>query len=420
MTVEAILARSEQENQGRANGYADADRKRIGFFGYFGSGNSGNDGSLETVLSIVQARFPAARILCVCAEPDKIAPRLGVDCIRINWKPKSRLLQRLDTFLFHIPREIGTLVQATRHLATLDVLVIPGTGILDDFCTGPGGMPYWLFRWGLLARLMGTRVIFVSIGAGPIHHPLSRWLMKAAAGMACFRSYRDQYSLAYMRSIGFNTGADRVYPDVAFALPEPAGVRDPSAEGAPIAVAVGIMYYNGWRSDDASERIYKSYLAKMRRFLGWLAEEGHSVRIIMGDGIDQSTLDSFLTTPIDPAEPMPNLKGQTAETLHDVMNQIATTDVVVATRYHNVVCALKLGRPVLSIGYAAKNDELMGDMGLAEFCQRIETLDVDELIVQFRKLVAGRKFYETRIRERTKRYREQLSEQEQLLFRDYL
>jgi polysaccharide pyruvyl transferase WcaK-like protein len=102
------------------------------------------------------------------------------------------------------------------------------------------------------------------------------------------------------------------------------------------------------------------------------------------------------------------------------MNQIATTDVVVATRYHNVVCALKLGRPVLSIGYAAKNDELMGDMGLAEFCQRIETLDVDELIVQFRKLVAGRKFYETRIRERTKRYREQLSEQEQLLFRDYL
>ncbi|HVX37306.1 MAG TPA: polysaccharide pyruvyl transferase family protein [Hyphomicrobium sp.] len=418
MTVEAILTRSEREKQSRADGYADAGRKRIGFFGYFGSGNSGNDGSLETVLSVVRARFPAVRVLCVCAEPDKVAPRLGVDCIRINWKPKSRLLQQLDTFLFHIPREIGTLVQATWRLAKLDVLIIPGTGILDDFCTGPGGMPYWLFRWILLARLMGTRVVFVSIGAGPIHHPLSRWLMKAAAGMACFRSYRDQYSLAYMRSIGFDTGIDRVYPDVAFALPEPSGASETSAEGAPVAVAVGIMYYNGWRSDDASERIYKSYLAKMRHFLSWLTEEGYPVRIIMGDGIDQSTLDSFLTAPTNQAEP--SLKGQTAETLHDVMSQIATTDVVVATRYHNVVCALKLGRPVLSIGYAAKNDELMADMGLAEFCQRIETLDVDELISQFRKLVAGRKFYETRIREKTKRYREELSEQEQLLFRDYL
>jgi polysaccharide pyruvyl transferase WcaK-like protein len=420
MTVEAISAPSEQEKQSRVDGYSDASRKRIGFFGYFGSGNSGNDGSLETVLRNVQVRFPTARILCVCAEPDKIAPQLGVDCIRINWKPKSRLLRRLDALLFHIPREIGTLMQASWRLTKLDSLIIPGTGILDDFCTGPGGMPYWLFRWSLLARLIGTRVAFISIGAGPIHHPLSRWLMKTAAGMACFRSYRDQYSLAYMRSIGSDTQADRVYPDVAFGLPEPGGVREPSAEGAPVAVAVGIMYYNGWRSDDASERIYKSYLAKMRRFLIWLAEEGYPVRIIMGDGIDQSTLDSFLTASTDSAEVKPSLKGQTAETLYDVMNQIATTDVVVATRYHNVVCALKLGRPVLSIGYAAKNDELMADMGLAEFCQRIETLDVDELIVQFRKLVAGRKFYELRIRETTKRYRERLSEQEQLLFRDYL
>ncbi len=111
-------------------------------------------------------------------------------------------------------------------------------------------------------------------------------------------------------------------------------------------------------------------------------------------------------------EPM----GAPAETLHDIMKQLAAADAVVATRYHNVVCALKLGRPTLSIGYATKNDELMAEMGLADFCQHIEQLDVDQLIAQFQKLIAERKTYERRIRETTARFMDSLREQDDLLF----
>lgn len=420
MAVETISSRTETDGPKPSDSYAEDSKKSIGFFGYFGSGNSGNDGSLETVLCTVQERFPAARILCICGEPDKLAPQLNVDCIRINWKPKSLFLQRLDKLLLHVPREIGTLIQAFKHLIELDSLIIPGTGILDDFGTGPSGMPYWLFRWCLLARLVGTRVIFVSIGAGPIHNPLSRWLMKSAARMACFRSYRDQYSLTYMRSIGFRTGNDKVCPDVAFALREPVGVCGTSIEGARLSVAVGIMYYHGWRCDDRNGQIYQSYLAKMHQFLDWLKDQGHSIRIVMGDGIDQSTLDTFIKYSNDATSKKSAIKGEGTVTLHDVMSQIAMTDIVVATRYHNVVCALKLGRPVLSIGYAAKNDELLADMGLREFCQHIETLDVDKLIAQFRKLAESRKIHEERIRETTARYKNMLLEQDRVLFRDYL
>ncbi len=59
---------------------------------------------------------------------------------------------------------------------------------------------------------------------------------------------------------------------------------------------------------------------------------------------------------------------------------------VVATRYHNVMCALKLGKPVISTGYAQKNIALMTDMGLAGFCQSAGALDIDLLIEQFREL----------------------------------
>ena len=68
------------------------------------------------------------------------------------------------------------------------------------------------------------------------------------------------------------------------------------------------------------------------------------------------------------------------------MQQLASVDTVVATRYHNVLCALKLAKPTLSIGYAPKFDALMAEMGLAEFCQSARSLDVDRLIKQFTEL----------------------------------
>jgi polysaccharide pyruvyl transferase WcaK-like protein len=395
-----------------------ARKLRIGFFGYFGSGNSGNDGSLETVLRRVRAAYPDAELLCICAEPAEIGPRLGVDCARINWKPRSKALLIIDRWLRNIPREIGTLVQGIGQFRRIDALVIPGTGILDDFCTGPKGMPYWLFRCALLARLTGTRVGFVSIGAGPIHHPLSRWLMKSAARLAAYRSYRDRYSLEYMRGIGLDVSRDHVFPDVAFALQEPTDVRRPSPAGGRVTVGVGVMYYNGWQWNPAGEAIYEDYLRKMTRFVEWLLHEGYTVRIISGDRVDRPTLEYFKGVLSRSSPRSSQTCDAPPETLHDVMREIAETDVVVATRYHNVVCALKLGRPTLSIGYAAKNDELMTDMGLEEFCQHIERLDCDRLIAQFRSLINGRKTYEARIRQTIARFRMSLEQQFELVFED--
>ncbi|MGZ8999043.1 MAG: hypothetical protein ACXW2T_09320, partial [Allosphingosinicella sp.] len=59
-------------------------------------------------------------------------------------------------------------------------------------------------------------------------------------------------------------------------------------------------------------------------------------------------------------------------------------DVVVATRFHNVVSALIQGRPILSIGYATKNDVLLAEAGMGELCQHIEHLELELLKDQFR------------------------------------
>jgi len=68
------------------------------------------------------------------------------------------------------------------------------------------------------------------------------------------------------------------------------------------------------------------------------------------------------------------------------MQRLASVDTVVGTRYHNVLCALKVAKPTLSVGYAAKSDVLMAEMGLAEFCQSARSLHLDRLIRQFTEL----------------------------------
>jgi polysaccharide pyruvyl transferase WcaK-like protein len=68
-----------------------------------------------------------------------------------------------------------------------------------------------------------------------------------------------------------------------------------------------------------------------------------------------------------------------AATLDDVMREMAGADLVVATRFHHVVSALKMARPTVSVGYAAKNRHLMARFGLGEFALGIEDVGLPQL-----------------------------------------
>jgi polysaccharide pyruvyl transferase WcaK-like protein len=70
----------------------------------------------------------------------------------------------------------------------------------------------------------------------------------------------------------------------------------------------------------------------------------------------------------------------------DVLAQLAATDFVVASRFHNVLLALMLGKPVLAISYNEKVDALIASVGLTEFCQDIERIDLEKMNRQFDEL----------------------------------
>jgi polysaccharide pyruvyl transferase WcaK-like protein len=362
---------------------------------------------------------PDADLLCICDNPDLVAQTYNIATLPIS---RSRHLdgfsRKLDRFFMKIPGKLVDLAQTFRHIRKADLMIIPGTGILDDFGERPYGMPLDVFRWCLAARMAGTRIAFVSIGAGPIGHPLSRWLMATAARLAHYRSYRDTLSKDFMEGIGFDTGEDFIYPDIVFRLKPPPVKASKPAGSTGLTVGVGVMSYYGWYGfAEGGNAIFEGYIGKLAQFVIHLLDKGHDVRLLTGELADKTAVDALskVVGEARPNIPHTRLAARPLYSLHDIMKEISETDVVVATRFHNVICALKMGRPTISLGYSKKNDVLMAEMGLGAYCQHVEKFDVNTLVDQFSRLVADRETCERAICNRTLEFARQLEQQDRYL-----
>jgi polysaccharide pyruvyl transferase WcaK-like protein len=397
--------------------------KKIGLFGLFGIGNFGNDGSLEAMINFLRKERPSAELVCICPQPEWVQRCYSVATLPLNWRrPENHQSDLLYRLHIRVPGKLIDLIQTFKQMRKLDTLIVPGTGILDDFGESPGGTPYALFRTFLAAKICGTKILLVSIGAGPIENPINRWLMTTAAKLADYRSYRDATSKAFIKGTGIDIQNDPIYPDLAFGLTEFQSSDSHEPDNDTPTVGIGVMTYQGWRhACEFGPELYSIYLTKLTDFVIWLLDHRYRVRILMGDKSDQKAADDLsLALAKQRPELAVNIVATPVDSLHDVMRQIAEVDFLVATRFHNVVCALMMAKPLVSIGYADKNKALMTDMGLGYYCQHIERLDVDLLIEQFTKLTANRVQIDSRIRETINDYQKLLSHQESLLLSKFL
>ena len=201
-----------------------------------------------------------------------------------------------------------------------------------------------------------------------------------------------------------------MYADLAFGVPVP-----PYSPGDPQTVGVGVMDYYGGNDDRRrADEIHASYLAKMKRFTQWLVDSGYRVRLFGGDNLwDNGVVLEILE---DVRAYRPDLApdwvaAEPVSSFAELMQAIAPAGTVVATRYHNVICALKLGKPTISLGYSPKFAALMTDMGMQGFSQPADSLDVDQLIEQFTELQSRSAPLRNSLRERNAAKKQQLDQQ---------
>jgi len=83
-------------------------------------------------------------------------------------------------------------------------------------------------------------------------------------------------------------------------------------------------------------------------------------------------------------------------------------EVVIPSRFHNLVCALRLARPTVSAGYAEKNHHLMEALGLEAYSQPMEHLDADWLVTQVRAAREDADSLSAQIRHGTSEYADEV------------
>ncbi|MEV0091294.1 polysaccharide pyruvyl transferase family protein [Streptomyces sp. NPDC050738] len=354
---------------------------RVGVFGLLGSGNLGNDGSLEAVLGYLRAEHPRAVVDALCGGAEVVAARYGIPTTRLHWnRGEYRTASRVGAV---VGKGLGKFVDAFRTAAWVrghDVVIVPGMGVLEaTLPLRPWGFPYSLFLLCASGRLLRTPVALVGVGAAPIGNRPTRALVRWSARLAAFRSYRDNPSRDAMREMGVDTAHDGVHPDLAFALPAP---RTNAPSGPPGTVCVGVMDFHGGNDDRArADEIHRRYLDGVIRFVRALVDDGRPVRLLTGDACDAPVVAAILD-----AVDSPLVTDAEVASLDDLMKETAAADTVVATRYHNLICALKAGTPTLALSYAAKSEAVMDRMGLAAYCHPAGEVDADRLLEQFREL----------------------------------
>jgi polysaccharide pyruvyl transferase WcaK-like protein len=399
----------------------------VAIYGNFGSTNFGNDSTLQAILHNLRCFYPNAEVTCICTGPEAVVRNHQIKAIPVVekfaefWAPRSRLTKLLRLLLIGLPSEPYRWLKGFVRLRRIDAVIIPGTGLLNDAWGVLGWGQYNLFKWALIAKLCGCKVIFVSVGAGPIYTTLGRFFIKSALGLADFRSYRDKSSKQCLESIGFHTKEDRVDPDLVFSLPEAAIPPHHTNNSRRPVAGIGLMVHAGrYTTSEPSDEVYVAYLESLVAVTEWLLARDYDVRLLIGDGPDRNTTQWFrglLTERLSPGQEERIIEEPVAS-VEVLLSQIAATDIVVATRFHNVLLAMLCEKPVIAISFHHKCESLMSAMGLSKYCLDIRDLQAHTLIERFCDLERNADTLKPLVRMKVKECRRELNEQYKYIFNE--
>jgi polysaccharide pyruvyl transferase WcaK-like protein len=396
---------------------------KIGVFGHYGNSNLGDESIILSVLQNLKKRLPDAEFIGLSLNPENSKNRFAMESypIRNQSSGQHRLnfINSIDHFLLYKlinkpARELLFLKKSFQVLKSIDLLLVCGSNQFIDTFGGVRGYPYTLTKWTFLAKMRGIKVVYASVGAGPILNNNTYRMLKPALKKADHISYRDSGSKRMIESRIENVRGS-ICPDLAHGLTiKPKSVRKNQEK---IVVGINPMPVFDQRYWYKSEEDkYRDYVDKLSRFAKYLADKGYAVQLFNTHPKDLNVASDIIE----------NLKKMGLEqhqlpkiiklfSVEDLIDEIANMDIIVATRFHASVLPLRFGIPVLGIGYYRKTDELLTDIGLGEYYVDINNFTTQELESRFDAMVKNMGSLKDTIHSRFQEYHAQLDRQWDLI-----
>jgi polysaccharide pyruvyl transferase WcaK-like protein len=422
---------------------------KIALLHHVGGGNLGDDATLDAVVQNIRRRKPGAEIAAFTANPEDTRRRHGLLCYPIrarSWsfghtpltpdpafKSAIRTLFLKYKFLFYLPRigyalavripkavfaEVSFLLASRRNIESYELLIISGGGQLTEW-GGPLGFPYTLLKWVYLAKSAGIKCLFLNVGAGPLNHPLSKFFVKRALGVADYISFRDEQSRKLVSQIGFK-GSGEVFPDCVYSR-EVAALNGSHGKLNQLRLGIAPMPYCDPRTDPAekNQAVYHDFIARCATFAASLVRDSSCLLTLFGTdiGVDPLAIEDLhqrLLTDHRIATP----EYRSPNSIDELLSQMSGVDYIVTCRFHGVIFAHLLNKPVLALSHHPKVMTIMNDLGLSKYCVDIRTFDPILLVDKFKSLVADTDEVKRRMAASLAKYKSQSMRQFDELFAD--
>jgi polysaccharide pyruvyl transferase WcaK-like protein len=420
-----------------------------------GFGNLGDDATQVAVMQNIRKRWPHVELVLFSMNPADSRTRHGLPAYPIRaefrnlaWKgfisnpvpdselknpglksflKKNRLLftalRRLKAITIRPVRkfldELRFLGSSFKIVRSLDLLIISGGGQLLDAWGGAWRFPYTIFKWTALAKLAGNKCYFLNVGAGPLARPLGRWFVCNALRLADYVSFRDGDSKVLIQKSGFK-GRSEALADCVYALDSSESVVSSSVErGAPVVGLSPMAYCDPrlyWHKDQA---VYDDLVNKFSTFGRWLIENQFHLRLFSTDiHFDMRTIKEVtaLLTSNNGHSVGHWIEENHVKDLDQLLSTMRSVDYIVTCRFHGVVLAHLLNKPILALSHHPKVSTLMRDLGMERYCLDITKCDARMLEDAFRSLVAEGEGIKIRLADKVQRYRGALINQFDQLF----
>ena len=416
---------------------------KIALLHHTGGGNLGDEATQEAVIQGIKSRWPRASFIGLTMNPDDTRVRHGISSYPLRcetwtmgYRPDAipatprdgakrrlgkhplafTLLRIIYTLAIRVPRtiwqELILLIRSYRIVRSLDLLIVNGGGQLTEW-GGPWEFTYTVFKWVSLARLLKVRCYFLNIGAGPLTRPLAKFFARRALFSADYVSFRDEESFRLARQIGY-TGPAQVYPDSVYGLNVASRGYAGQRSGRQPIVAVSPMPYCDPRVfAEKNQSVYDAYIRTLGRFTAHLLRHGCAVALLSGDiGVDPMAVEDLqraLKNEGISAASHP-LSAERVDSTQDLLAKLSAVDFVVTSRFHGVVFAHLLNKPVVALSHHPKVAALMDDIGLADYCVRdLRSFDVEQLTHMFQALVDDQDQIRGRMAEQLSAFRGRLA-----------
>lgn len=330
----------------------------VALFGEFGLGNLGNDMSCRAAKERLAEEVPEAEFAVLVRDTGRTEEALGLPAVTFARAHGRSLLARLWAKLMD-------LVVLLRVVTEFDLVVVPGTGLLEEATAlFPGGHLVWLASLSFACRARGVPLAWLGLGGSPYRHRLPAWVAAWAARGARRRSYRDTMTRDAMDQAGLDVTGDRLVHDLVLAT-DPRPVV-PSATGRRVVVSV---------VNQPVDRGRARYATVLAEAVDRLAAAGDEVTMVIMDDSDVDMTDEVLALLDGPEPPTARPAG-----LDSLLAVLADADVVVASRYHALVATLLAGRGVVAVAHAAKDAALLDRAGLDAYVLDIATVSADDVL----------------------------------------